>query len=151
MASEINSNGCNTELPSANQICTLSRKERYELFREKVTELRERLHTPNTEASVKEAIRDLENFMRCSSRNRDLSDISSFIFDVIGTIEGVKLHDVTRSSLDDLLSKVLEAVNAIIEKESRNEKARKLRELLTDIAQHAEELADILDIDKYLD
>lgn len=149
MANEVNPNGeFKQECLGACELCKYTRKERFERFLKDVTDIKNKLRTANTEESVNNALDELATFMDHSSKDSDLADIKGFILDIAGTITGVRLHDVTRSALDDLLEKMLNRVNEILAEEKKKENASKLKTLFTELAEHADEIAGIIDIEK---
>ena len=77
-----------------------------------------------------------------------MTDVKGWVADISGTIRGVKLHDVTRSALDDMLEKLLKRAMEIITEESKKENANKLKTLFLELAEHSNEIAEIVDINK---
>ena len=126
----------------------MSRKERYEYLFKQVSEVKEELRTANTEKSVNTALDKLEDLMDKLMHDSQVADVEDWEADIAGTIRGVKLHDITRSILDKLLKDFLERVAEIIAAEKQKENAGKLKTLFLELAEHSEEIAKIIDINK---
>lgn len=58
------------------------------------------------------------------------------------------MHDVTRSSLDDLIQKLLERVKEIMAEERKKESALRLKTLFLELAEHSYEIDQVIDINK---
>lgn len=126
----------------------MSRKERYEYLLKQVSEVKEELRTANTEESVNTALNKLADLMDKLMHDSQVADVEGWVADIAGTIRGVKLHDITRSILDKLLKDFLERVAEIIAEEKQKENASKLKVLFLELAEHSEEIAKIIDINK---
>ena len=124
----------------------MSRKERYEYLFKQISELKEELRTANTEESVNTALDKLADLMDKLMHDSQVADVKGWVADISGTIRGVKLHDITRSVLDDMLQKLLERIQEIITEEKQKENASKLKTLFLELAEHSEEIAKIIDI-----
>lgn len=126
----------------------MTRKKRFEYLVKEVSEVKQELRTANTEESVNTAMDKLSNLMDRLSKDSQLTDVKGWVADISGTIRGVKLHDVTRSALDDMLEKLLKRAMEIIAEESKKENANKLKALFLELAEHSDEIAEIIDINK---
>ena len=126
----------------------MSRMERFEYLHEQVSKLKQELREANTEKSVNMALDKMADLMDGLSKDNQVSDIKGYIADIIGTIQAVKMHDVTRSSLDDLIQKLLERVKEIIAEERKKESALRLKTLFLELAEHSYEIAQVIDINK---
>ena len=126
----------------------MSRKERYEYLFKQISELKEELRTANTEESVNTALDKLADLMDKLMHDSQVADVKGWVADISGTIRGVKLHDITRSVLDDMLQKLLERIQEIITEEKQKENASKLKTLFLELAEHSEEIAKIIYINK---
>ena len=104
----------------------MTRKERFEYLVKEVSEVKQELRTANTEESVNTALDKLSTLMDRLSKDSQVTDVKGRVADISGTIRGVKLHDVTRSALDDMLEKLLKMAMEIIAEESKKENANKL-------------------------
>ena len=126
----------------------MTRKERFEYLVKKVSEIKQELRTANTEESVNTALDKLSTLMDRLSKDSQVTDVNGWVADISGTIRGVKLHDITRSALDDMLEKLLKMAMEIIADESKKENASKLKALFLELAEHSDEIAEIIDINK---
>ena len=126
----------------------MTRKERFEYLVKEVSEVKQELRTANTEESVNTALDKLSTLMDRLSKDSQVTDVKGLVADISGTIRGVKLHDVTRSALDDMLEKLLKMAMEIIAEESKKENANKLKALFLELAEHSDEIAEIIDINK---
>ena len=126
----------------------MTRKERFEYLVKDVSEVKQELRTANTEESVSTALDKLSNLMERLFKDSQVADVKGGIADISGTIRGLKLHDVTRSALDDMLEKLLETAKEIIAEESKKESANKLKILFMELVEHSDEIAEIIDINK---
>ena len=126
----------------------MTRKERFEYLVKKVSEVKQELRTANTEESVNTALDKLSTLMDRLSKDSQVTDVNGWVADISGTIRGVKLHDITRSALDDMLEKLLKMAMEIIAEESKKENANKLKALFLELAEHSDEIAEIIDINK---
>lgn len=133
-----------------NQICDFknTRKERFEYLLKQVGELQQELRTANTEVSVNATLNKLADIIGELSKDSQFEDIKGGISDIAGTICGVKLHDITRSVLDDMLKKLLERAKEIIEEEKKKENAGKIKKLFLEFAEHSNEIAQVIDINE---
>ena len=126
----------------------MTRKERFEYLVKEVSEVKQELRTANTEESVNTALDKLSTLMDRLSKDSQVTDVKGWVADISGTIRGVKLHDITRSALDDMLEKLLKMAMEIIAEESKKENANKLKALFLELAEHSDEIAEIIDINK---
>ena len=126
----------------------MTRKERFEHLVKEVSEVKHELRTANTEESVKAALDKLSTLMDMLYKDIQVVDVKGWVMDISGTIDGAKLHDVTRSALDEMLKKLLERAREIIAEESKKENAKKLKALFMELARHSDELTEIIDINK---
>ena len=128
--------------------CMRTRKERFEYLVKEVSEVKQELRTANTEESVNTALDKLSTLMERLFKDSQVADVKGWVADISDTIRGVKLHDVTRSALDDMLEKLLERAREIIAEESKKENASKLKALFMELAEHSDEIAELIDINK---
>ena len=126
----------------------MTNKERFEYLVKEVSEIKQQLCTANTEESVNTALDKLSTLMDKLSKDSQVADIKGCVENISGMIHGVKLHDITRSTLDDMLEKMLERARKIIAEESKKENANKLKTLFMELAEHSDEIAEIIDIEK---
>lgn len=126
----------------------MTRKERFVYLVKEVSEVKQELRTANTEESVNTALDKLSTLMDRLSKDSQVTDVKGCVADISGTIRGVKLHDITRSALDDMLEKLLKMAMEIIAEESKKENANKLKALFLELAEHSDEIAEIIDINK---
>ena len=129
-------------------VCKLSRKGRYERFVKDVCEIKQKLHVANTEEAVGNALKKLSQRMEWDSKDSQLSEVKGAIADIHGTINAVKLYDFTRSQLDDMLEKLLESAREIISEETKKENAGKLKTLFLQLAEHSDEISEVIDVTK---
>ena len=125
----------------------MTRKERFEYLVKEVSKVKQELRA-NTEESVNTALDKLSTLMDRLSKDSQVTDVIVWIALISGTIRGVKLHDVTRSALDDMLEKLLKKAMEIIAEETMKENANKLKALSLKLAEHSDEIAEIIDINK---
>lgn len=128
-----------------------TRKKRFEQLVNDVSALEQELRTANTEESVNVALDKLEVLMNELFKNAQLEDIRGGLADISGTISGVKMHDITRTVLDEMLQKLIEKAKKIIAEETEMEKAEKLNALFMELAQHSDEISKLIDINKIFD
>ena len=121
----------------------MTRKERFEYLVKEVSEVKQELRTANTEESVNTALDKLSTLMDRLSKDSQVTDVKGWVADISGTIRGVKLHDVTRSALDDMLGKLLKRAMEIIAEENANKLKVKLKALFLELAEHSDEIAEI--------
>ena len=127
----------------------LTRKELYEEFAKVVKDCRKALMSAKTEDAVENELNKIEELMENSSKNQQLNDVAGWTLDVAGSINAVRMHDSTRSSVDEMLKMLLETVDEILQEENKKEeeKARKLRNLFLRLAENAEQIAKFIDIE----
>lgn len=131
--------------------CTLkmmSRKERYEYLFKQISELKEELRTANTEESVNTALDKLTDLMDKLMHDSQVADVNIWFSDITEILNSVKLHDITRTIFDHLLRDFLSRLEEIIAEEKQKENAGKLKTLFLELAEHSEEIAKIIDINK---
>lgn len=126
----------------------LTQKERYAYLVKQVSDVKHELRTANTEETVNGALNRLEDLIDTLSYDRQLAALKGWVADLSGTIRGVKLHDITRSKLVEMLEELLKRANEIIAEEAKKENVNKLKALFLELAEHAEEIANVIDIDK---
>lgn len=126
----------------------MSRKECYEYLIKQVSEVKQELRTVNTEESVNTVLDKLADLMNRMSKDSQVADVKGWIADIAGTIRDVKLHDITRSALDEMLQKLLDVSGNIIAEEKKKENAGKLKALFLELAEHSDEIAQVIDINK---
>ena len=126
----------------------MSRKERFFYLGKQTGEIKDELTSADTVESVSRVLNKLTYLMNNVLNDSELSDVKGISKDVYDTIESFKLHDFTRSELEEMLQKLLDKIEEVIEQEKQKEKARKLQELLLELAENAEEIAKIIDIQK---
>lgn len=126
----------------------MTRKERFEYLVKEVSKVKQELRTANTEESVNTALDKLSTLMDRLSKDSQVTDVKGWVADISGTIRGVKLHDITRSALDDMLEKLLKMAMEIIAEEIKKENANKIKALFLELAEHSDEIAEIIDINK---
>lgn len=124
----------------------MTRKERFEYLVKEVSEVKQELRTANTEESVNTALDKLSTLMDRLSKDSQVTDVKGWVADISGTIRGVKLHDVTRSALDDMLEKLLKRAMEIIVEENANKLKVKLKALFLELSEHSDEIAEIAEI-----
>lgn len=126
----------------------MSRKERYEYLIKQVSEVKQELRTANTEETVNTALDKLASLMDKMTKDSQVADAKGLIADIAVTIRGVKLHDITRSALDEMLQKLLDVSRNIVAEEEKKENAGKLKALFLELAEHSEEITQVIDINK---
>ena len=127
----------------------VTRKERYEALYNEVSVLKQKLSKASTEKEVSESLDYLAKFfMKVTVNDQQWSSIIELVEEIVGTISAVQLHDATRNVLNDLLQKLLLRVETIIAEEREKENTGKLKKLLYKMAEHAPEIAKIVDINK---
>ena len=129
----------------------MSRKEHYEYLSKEVSKAQQELWKANTEKSVNEALDKLAELMNKLSHDSQVAEVNGYIADISSTIQYVKLHDITRSVMMDMLQRLLDRVQEIIAEEKKRENAGKLRKLFLELAEHSEQIAEIIDINKIFD
>lgn len=127
----------------------LTRKECYEAFAKEVGDWRKALMSAKTEAAVENELNKIKELMEKNSKNQQLNDVEGWTLDIAGSINAVRMHDSTRSSIDDMLKMLLETIEEILQEENKKEeeKARKLRNLFLRLAENAEQIAKFVDIE----
>lgn len=130
----------------------LTRKECYEAFAKELGDCRKALMSAKTEAAVENELNKIKELMEENFKNQQLNDVAGWTLDVAGSINAVRMHDSTRSSVDEMLKVLLEAVDEILQEENKKEeekarKARKLRNLFLRLAENAEQIAKFIDIE----
>lgn len=125
----------------------MTRKERFENLVKEISEVKHELRTANTKESVNNALDKLSTIMNELSKDSQVADVKGMVADISGMICGAKLHDITRTVLDGMLEKLLERARKIIAEESKKENAKKLKALFMELAEHSDEIAEIIDID----
>ena len=138
----LGANNCNCVLK------IMSRRERYEYLIKQLSEVKQELRTANEEKTVNNALNKLADLMDKLMKDSQLADVEGWTADISGTIRGVKLHDITRSVLDDMLQKLLERAEEIIAEEKKKENAGKLKALFMQLENHSDEIAKIIEINK---
>ena len=137
---------CNKNNGENNSILKIStKKERFETVTAEISVVRNALRTANTEEAVTSALDNLATLVYRISREEEVKGLA---LDIAGMIHAVKMHDAIRSSLDDILEKLLERVKDIIMEEQKQENVSKLKTLFLELAENAEALAEIVDIGK---
>ncbi len=129
-----------------NGLRALTRGERFGVLVRRVSEAQKELRTANTEDDVNNALDTISTIMYEEYRDWQVSDVKGVVEDIAGTICSVKMHDTTRSDLDDLLEKLLDRAREIIEEERKKEMAKKLEILFLKLAESADDIAKIIDI-----
>lgn len=117
---------------------------RFEKLFEQLKAAKQRLCLANTQKDVTSALDDLSNLMDKLS-NQDV--ISGLIADISGTMRGIRLGDATRTELAQLLQKLLEALKEVIAEEKKKENASKLKAFFLELAEHSDEIAQIINSD----
>ena len=127
----------------------LTRKECYEEFAKEVVDCRKALMSAKTEEAVENELNKIKELMEKNSKNQQLNDVEGWTLDIAGSINAVRMHDSTRSSIDTMLLELLKTISVILaeEREKEEEKVRKLRNLFTRLAEHAEQIAKFVDIE----
>ncbi len=143
------------EAAKTNGLVMLTRKERYTCLIEDVSSAKEKLQSADTAETISSAITELNNLLENLGKDRQIKEdtrVHAWIADAAGVARAVKMHDAVRSSLYELLDSLLEAAKEIVEQESEKEKEKervqKLRNLFSALAEHAEEVAKIIDTKK---
>lgn len=129
----------------------MTRMERLEHLREQVSKLRQELRDAYTENSVDKVLNELDDEMDGFYKSSQVfDDVKGYIADILGLIKAVRVHDVTRSALDDLIQKLLERVNEIIAEEEKRKKesAVRLKTLFLELAEHSDQIVELIDINK---
>lgn len=129
----------------------MTRMERLEHLREQVSKLRQELRDAYTENSVDKVLNELDDEMDGFYKSSQVfDDVKGYIADILGLIKAVRVHDVTRSALDDLIQKLLERVNEIIAEEEKRKKesAVRLKALFLELAEHSDQIVELIDINK---
>lgn len=127
----------------------LTRKECYEAFSKEVVDCRKALMSAKTEAAVEDELNKIKELMEKNSKNQQLNDVEGWTLDIAGSINAVRMHDSTRSSIDNMLKMLIETIEEILQEENKKkeEKARKLRNLFLRLAENAEQIAKFVDIE----
>lgn len=126
----------------------LNRRQIYEYIIKQVSKVKQELRTANVEESVNTALNKLANLMDELSKDSQIAELKDLTIDISATIRGVKLHDITRASLDEMLQKLLNVSESIVLEEKKKENAGKLKALLLEMAAHSEEIANVIDLDQ---
>lgn len=149
---EVGNHMNNKEALEANacNLCILTRKEQFQYLVKDVSQVNQELRTSTTEESVNNTLNKLSNLMDRLSNDSQVADVKSLVMDISGTIRGVKLHDITRSALVDMLDKLLERAMEIIAEENKKENVNKLKLLLMELAKNSDKIAEIIDITNFL-
>ena len=126
----------------------MTRKERYEYLVREVGTVQHELRTANTEETINKALEKLSKLADGMCRDIQLADVNDWFTDIQGTICAVKLHDCTRSTLDELLNLFLEGVRKIITEENKKENEKKLKLLFEMMAENADKIAEMIDTTK---
>lgn len=125
------------------------RKELYEEFAKEVKDCRKALMSAKTEDAVENELNKIKELMEKNSKNHQLNDVEGWTLDIAGSVNAVKMRDSTRSSINTMLQELLEAIEEILQEENKKEeeKARKLRNLFLRLAENAELIAKLVDIE----
>ena len=130
-------NKCREIIREENGIMLGNRRDWYEELIKNVGSLKNDLQTYNTEESINETIKKLSEMID----NMHEEKINGIVADITGVIQGVKMHDITRTALVDMLQKLVEKLEKIVEEEKEKEKADNLRKLFLKLAEHSEEIS----------
>lgn len=141
----------NNYIIKAKKIATidLTHKERLKRLVDIVSKLNLSLHTANTDADANRALNNLSVVIDELSRQSCFSEIR--FEDLRGTIRSVKLHDVTRSDLYAFAEKFIAYINGLILEEEKKERVQAFRALCLQLAEHAEEVVNVIDTTKIFD
>ena len=127
-------------------LCKPTRKQHYEYVAREIERSQDAIRTANTEQGVNEALEYLSRFIISMSKDSEMMDLNEYIKGIQGTIYSVELRDATRLDLEATIDGLLERVRQIIDEESKKERARRLKNLFQELADNAEEIADIIDL-----
>ena len=76
--------------------------------------------------------------------SRVSQNIKSIIADIRGSVHAMRLHDITRSQMCDMLHKLIAILEEAIAQEEHNEEVEAVRTSFLFMAEHAEEFVDWL-------
>ena len=110
-------NECREIIREENGIMLGNRRDWYEELIKNVGSLKNDLQTSNTEESINETIKKLSEMID----NMHEEKINGIVADITGVIQGVKMHDITRTALVDMLQKLVEK----LEKNCRGGKGKR--------------------------
>lgn len=120
-----------------------SRMVQLQALRKMLDDIHNDLRNADSVHRVRNALDGLEGFLDDIEHDADLD---TYVPNLRGILNGVNLHDKTRKELDDAIGTVLDAIDGIITKEEKREKAEMLKRLFLELADKAEELIDIIDV-----
>lgn len=92
----------------------ITRRERLAYLCKQLNEARNEFHTANTEKSVNMALDRMTGIIKELASDSQVFEVGH-IGGIMCGIRNLKLYNVTRSSLDDLIQNLLERVKEIIE------------------------------------
>ena len=129
----------------------VSLKERLSLLVRDVEMVRMDLMEATTEETVKNAVNRLSLVIRATKEDEQLKNWDLDITSLVGMERALKLHDVTRDKFCMKLTDFIEELKSIIENEDNKEKARKVRNILEQLVEHADEMSNIIDFNQIFD
>lgn len=124
----------------------ITRKEAYERLYHEVNDIKEQIQSAGQQETVNQALEAMEALLEAKRNDSRFEEVSNLVVEIIATISAVKLHDSTRKILIELLDIFLKQISSILEAERKKENVCMLRRLFQAMSEHAEEIANIIDI-----
>lgn len=125
----------------------MTKKERLEYLVENISQATKEFQSAQTEETTNKALEKLAVEINFFSAQPCFDEIK--FDDLAGTIRSTQLHNVTRSNLCEFIQNFLKNIRGLIaEEERKKEQAKTLKSLLLQLAEHAEELVEFIDITK---
>ena len=131
---------------SSENLALPTRKQAYEAFKKELDELKKHLITATTNELVNAAVDSLEKNLNDALSRRHLEDVSATVKDIIGTIPGVRIFDITRAELYKTVLLLIDQIDNIIAEEAAKEDVENLRRVFIACAEHAPDIAKIIGV-----
>ena len=125
-----------------------TRKELYEQLHADVQSTIEAIKGAKTEEEINAALHKAEETFNHYRNNSDYKEVYNFFGDITGTITQVMLHYAVRQDLIKVLEALLAVINQILEEEKQAERIKRVRAFFLECAEHADEIAKDIDMNK---
>lgn len=126
----------------------MTRKECCEYFCEEVTAVKTRLRVAETAEEVDTAVKNISELMENTAKVIQLEAVGNWTSVIKKNANAVRKHDCTRTELISLLNEMLEYVESLISEEMSRERTDKLRAFFLECAENAEDIAEIVNLNK---
>ena len=129
-------------------LAIFTKKDRYFYFGNQVRECQEELMAGERQEQLNETLKKFKRLMKQVANDEQLEDIKGWSLDIIGTVDSVRCHDTTRAELSTLLDSFMERIGDLRKEEEQKERVEKARAFFTKLAEHAEDIAMIIDLEQ---